>query len=264
MTRTFTTNRTIARFRIAVPTSAVSFKPSFPVATSSGLVRVIARTHGNEMDANTLSKALLAYLRALPQAKACILHVIEGGPLDVILATMTGTHGEGLGWEGMLFPQSDPASDQRAHKARTMPRGCSLVRGISTASVDQLKDLHPQSGTDLAGTHLRDDDSFLLIVNGDIRGWIPVHRFNATTVSLRSVLHDSNLYADEPRRRSFLRLAAWSQVARILLDEKCTVITWMPDDGDPINEYKLKVGSPDWLVHWVSHVIEPAALRHHI
>lgn len=154
------------------------------------------------------------------------------------------------------------ASHQHSRPARTLPKGCSLVRGTSRASPDHLHALHPRSADYLAKAHLHHDDSCLLLVEGDVRGWIQVERFSKTTVTFRAALHDAELHSEEPRCHSFLRLAAWSQVAVNHVSEGSTVITCMPYSGDPMSEYTLKVASPDWLVHWVTHVIESEAFRH--
>jgi hypothetical protein len=103
-------------------------------------------------------------------------------------------------------------------------------------------------------------DSFILHVDNQLRGCIPVLRLSPTTVSFRAVVHDKALHADDLRRRSLLRLAAWSTASDIHLGEGSTIITWMPDDGDPINKYKLEVAAPDWLTHWVTYRFLP----HHL
>jgi hypothetical protein len=245
---------------MAVLDSAVHFTPSSPDPTGGDLVSAVVRAQGKVVSTQTVAAAVQEYLQQAPQATRCALNVVESGAIDVALTAMTGKAGKGLGWEATLFPESDPGPHQRSRATRALPKGCSLVRGTSRASLDHLQALHRLSADYLSRVHLNHDDSFLLLVEGDVRGWIPVERFNATTVTFRAVLHDAELFSDEPRRRSFLRLTAWSQAASTHASEGSTIITWMPDDGDPINEYKLKVARPDWLVHWVTHIIEPAAL----
>jgi hypothetical protein len=108
--------------------------------------------------------------------------------------------------------------------------------------------------------HIEPADSFVLHVDDQVLGCIPVIRLSPTTVTFRAVIHDKALHADDPRRRSFLRLAAWSTASDIHLGEGSTILSWIPDDGDPINEYKLQVGAPDWLTHWVTYRVLP----HHL
>lgn len=253
--------RTPARFHVSVSDSSLILTPFPPHAVGSDLIGVIARARGDDVDPRTLTTALLKYLEQAPQANRCAVHVAEGGAVDSALATMVGAPSQGLGWEAALFPESAPSLNERSRAVRALPKGCSLIQGTSHASLDQLSDLHRLSAGELASPHLAHEDSFTLFVDGEVRGWIPVRRLSPTTVTFRAVLHDGQLYSDEPRRRSFLRLTAWSQAAQIHLVEGTTVITWMPDNGDPINDYKLKVASPDWLVHWVTYVIEPPSLR---
>jgi hypothetical protein len=104
----------------------------------------------------------------------------------------------------------------------------------------------------LADPQLEPGSSYQLFYRGDLRGWIPVHRLNERTITITSVLHDSGLFTDEPHRKSLLRLAAWSHALRMNLSAGQTVISWVPDDGDPINQFKFEVGAPAWTTHWVT------------
>jgi len=79
-----------------------------------------------------------------------------------------------------------------------------------------------------------------------------VHRLNEQTIALKSILRDNELFSDEPRGKSLMRLTAWSLVLRENLESNQTVISWVPDDGDPINQFKFEVGAPAWTTHWVT------------
>jgi hypothetical protein len=125
---------------------------------------------------------------------------------------------------------------------------------------DDLHNLDPRVLAALNNPQIDAADSFILHVDNQLRGCIPVLRLSPTTVSFRAVVHDKALHADDLRRRSLLRLAAWSTASDIHLGEGSTIITWMPDDGDPINKYKLEVAAPDWLTHWVTYRVLP----HHL
>lgn len=250
------------RFQVSALSSTLRLVPESSDSANSDLVTVTVRARGDDLDTQTLSTALLRHLDQTPQATRCAVQVVAGSSLDATLSAMTGASGTGLGWEAALFPESNPSSHRVVRPARAMPKGYSLMRGTSQVSPDHLSALHLRSAAELASPHLVHEDSFRLIVDGKVCGWIPVQRLSPTTVTFRAVLHDAQLYCDEPRRRSFLRLSAWSQAVSTHLGEGSTIITWMPDNGDPINEYKLKVAQPDWLVHWVRHVIEVDALEH--
>ena len=248
-------------FQMSALPSTLRLIPDSSDSANSDPVTVTVRARGDDVDAQMFSTELLRHLEQTPHATRCAVHVMAGSSLDATLSAMTGASGTGLGWEAALFPESNPSSHRAVRPARAMPKGYSLMRGTSLVSPEHLSALHRRSATELASPHLVHADSFRLIVDGDVCGWIPVQRLSPTTVTFRAVLHDAQLYCDEPRRRSFLRLSAWSQAVSTHLGEGSTIITWMPDNGDPINEYKLKVAQPDWLVHWVRHVIELDALE---
>jgi hypothetical protein len=182
------------------------------------------------------------------------VHVAEGSAPEQILAQLTSTTGTPLGWEGTVFP----TNTRRRHIA--LPRGARLTRGLTEASRESMNSLDSRVLTAFQDPQIEPADSFILLVDDQVRGCIPIVRLNPTTVTFRAVIHDKALHADDPRRRSFLRLAAWSTATDIHLGEGSTIITWMPDDGDPINEYKLQVAAPDWLTHWVTYRVLPQHL----
>lgn len=182
------------------------------------------------------------------------VHVAEGSAPEQILAQLTGTTGAPLGWEGTVFP-----SNTRRRQI-ALPRGVQLARGLAETNPKDLQDLDPRVIATIQDPKIRPEDSFLLYVDDRLRGCIPVVRLNPSTVTFQVVIHDKALHADDPRRRSFLRLAAWSTATDIHLGEGSTIITWMKDDGDPINVYKRQVASADWVTHWVTYRVLP----HHL
>jgi hypothetical protein len=182
------------------------------------------------------------------------VHVAEGSASELTLAQLTGTTGTPLGWEGTIFP----TNTWRRHIA--LPRGARLIRGLAEAQPKDLRDLDARVIATIQDPKNGPEDSFLLYVDDRLRGCLPVVRLNPTTVRFQVVIHDRALLADDARRRSFLRLAAWSTASDIHLEEGSTIITWMPDDGDPINEYKRQVAAPDWINHWVTYRVLP----HHL
>jgi hypothetical protein len=135
-----------------------------------------------------------------------------------------------------------------------------VTRGLAEILLVDEHDLDPRVLATVNDPLIAAADSFVLHVDNQVRGCIPALRLTATTVSFRAVVHDKALLADDLRRRSFLRLAAWSTACDIHLAEGSTVITWMPDDGDPINDFKIQVAAPDWLTHWVTYRVLP----HHL
>ncbi len=210
----------------------------------------LASAHNSVIASLTARMHLLA---DLPDPELFV-HVAEGSAPEQTLAQLTGTTGAALGWEGTVFP----TNTRRRHIA--LPLGAQLTRGLSETSHEDLHNLGERVLAAFQDPEISAKDSFVLHVDDQVRGCIPVFRFNATTVTFRAVIHDNALHADDLRRRSFLRLAAWSRAGDIHLEEGSTIITWMPDDGDPINEYKLQVAAPDWLTHWVTYRVLP----HHL
>lgn len=225
-------------------------------ANSTNRNQLMLPSRGRATDRESLIAILTARMRMMadPTSAELFVHVAEGSSPDQTLTQLTGTTGSPHGWEGTVFP----TNTRRRHIA--LPRGARLTRGMTDTFTD---DLHVHDSRVLAAfedPEIELADSFVLHVDDQVRGCIPVVRLSPTTVTFRAVIHDKALLEDDPRRRSFLRLAAWSTASDIHLKEGSTIITWMPDDGDPINEYKRQVAAPDWLTHWVTHRVLP----HHL
>jgi hypothetical protein len=227
-------------------------------STDSGMgqsyLTLPARGRSSERDSVIATLNARMQLMADLTTPELFVHVAEGSTPDQTLAQLTSTTGAAFGWEGTIFP----TNTQRRRLA--LPRGARLTRGLTEASLEQLPDLDPRVLAAFEDPHIEPADSFVLHVNDQVLGCIPVIRLSPTTVTFRAVIHDKALHADDPRRRSFLRLAAWSTASDIHLGEGSTILSWIPDDGDPINEYKLQVGAPDWVTHWVTYRVLP----HHL
>jgi hypothetical protein len=226
------------------------------IATGNGLSSLVLTTRGRATDRDFVIATLTARMQLLAgfSSPELFVHVAGGSAPEQTLAQLTGTAGAPLGWEGTVFP----TNTRRRHI--TLPRGAHLTRGLTELHSDDLHNLDPRVLAALNNPQIDAADSFILHVDNQLRGCIPVLRLSPTTVSFRAVVHDKALHADDLRRRSLLRLAAWSTASDIHLGEGSTIITWMPDDGDPINKYKLEVAAPDWLTHWVTYRFLP----HHL
>jgi hypothetical protein len=223
------------------------------VASKTDPSQLILPARGQALDRDSVIAALNARMQlmvGLP-APEIFVHVAEGSSPDQILAQLTGTTGTALGWEGTVFP----TNTRRRHVA--LPRGVRLTRGLTEIPPVDVSDLDPRVLAALNDPQISAADSFMLHIENRVQGCIPVVRLNSNTVSFRAVIHNKALLTEDLRRRSFLRLAAWSTACDIHLDEGSTIITWMPDDGDPINEYKLQIAAPDWLNHWVTYRVLP-------
>lgn len=225
-------------------------------ATVGDPSQLMLSSRGRAADRDSIIAKLTTRMHLLEDLTSpeLFVHVAEGSAPEQILAQLTGTTGAPLGWEGTVFP----TNTRRRHIA--LPRGVQLTRGLAETNPKDLHNLDPRVIATIQDPKIRPEDSFLLHVDDRLRGCIPVVRLNPKTVTFQVVIHDKALHAEDPRRRSFLRLAAWSTATDIHLGEGSTIITWMPDDGDPINEYKRQVAAPDWLTHWVTYRVLP----HHL
>ncbi len=218
--------------------------------------QLMLSSRGRATDRDSVIAKLTARMQLMGNLTSpeLFVHVAEGSAPEQILAQLTGTTGAPLGWEGTVFPTNT------RRRRIALPRGVRLTRGLAGTNPKDLHDLDPRVIATIQDPKIRPEDSFLLHVDGRLRGCIPVVRLNPSTVTFQVVIHDKALHADDSRRRSFLRLAAWSTASDIHLGEGSTILSWIPDDGDPINEYKLQVGAPDWVTHWVTYRVLP----HHL
>ena len=225
-------------------------------ATVGDPSQLMLSSRGRATDRDSVIATLTARMQLMEDLTSpeLFVHVAEGSAPEQILAQLTGTTGAPLGWEGTVFP-----SNTRRRQI-ALPRGVQLTRGLAEASPKDLQDLDPRVIATIQDPRIRPEDSFLLHVDDRLRGCIPVVRLNPSTVTFQVVIHDKALHADDPRRRSFLRLAAWSKATDIHLGEGSTIISWMQDDGDPINVYKRQVAAADWVTHWVTYRVLP----HHL
>lgn len=228
-------------------------------STDSGMDRshLMLPARGRASDRDSIITILNARMQLMADLTSpeLFVHVAEGSSPDQTLAQLTGSTGEALGWECIIFPTNT------RRRRLALPRAARLTRGLTEASLEDLPELDPRVLAAFQDPQIEPADSFVLHVDDRVRGCIPVIRLSPTTVTFRAVIHDKALHADDSRRRSFLRLAAWSTASDIHLGEGSTILSWIPDDGDPINEYKLQVGAPDWVTHWVTYRVLPHHLR---
>jgi hypothetical protein len=218
--------------------------------------QLMLSSRGRATDRDSVIAKLTARMQLIEDLASpeLFVHVAEGSASEFTLAQLTGTTGAPLAWEGTIFP----TNTQRRQIA--LPRGVRLTRGLAETNPKDLHDLDPRVIATFKDPQIEPADSFVLHVDDRVRGCIPVVRLSPTTVTFQVVVHDKALLADDPRRRSFLRLAAWSTASDIHLGEGSTIITWMPDDGDPINIYKRQIAAADWVTHWVTYRVLP----HHL
>jgi len=229
-----------------------------PHGTDSGIDRshLTLPARGRALDRDSVIATLNERMELMADLTTpeLFVHVAEGSEPEKTLAQLTATTGSGLGWECIIFPTNTK------RRRLALPRAARLTRGLVEASLEDLRNLDLRVRSAFQDPQIEPADSFVLHVDDQVRGCIPVVRFSPTTVTFRAVIHDKALFSDDLRRRSLLRLAAWSTASDIHLGEGSTILSWIPDDGDPINEYKLQVGAPDWVTHWVTYRVLP----HHL
>jgi len=153
-----------------------------------------------------------------------------------------------LGWELIVISHEE-------RRSLRLPKGVAVTSGAHDVGLDPLRALVPVNPwvmSTLASPHLDLSESLLIRRDGDLLGWIPVWRPAPTTSIIRFVVVLPHVFAGEERRLTHLRLSAYSQA----VDRQCrhgrTVISWIPDDGDPVNALKLSVASPARITHWKS------------
>jgi hypothetical protein len=81
-------------------------------------------------------------------------------------------------------------------------------------------------------------------------GWVPVQHVSEGTSIIKLTFLESDVFAEEPRNLSYLRLSAWSSAMHHQHEKGRTVVCFIPDDGDDINAYKRQVTGADVMNHW--------------
>ena len=152
-----------------------------------------------------------------------------------------------LGWECVMFPSS-PA---RRRKLATPP-GFEFSEGIEGLSAEWLISYHPLAKTLLSRPDLARDESILIRLDSRPVGWVPVQRVSERTSVIKLTFLESDVFAEEPRNLSHLRLSAWSSAMHRQHEKGRTVVCFIPDDGDDINAYKRQVAGADVMNHWWS------------
>jgi hypothetical protein len=93
-------------------------------------------------------------------------------------------------------------------------------------------------------------------MSDEIVGWVPIWRLTPTASVIRPVILNPMIHADEERRRTHLRLSVYSRAVESQCAQGRSVLSWLPDNGDPVNELKLSVGGAANLTHWMSITVK--------
>ena len=153
---------------------------------------------------------------------------------------------QSLGWEGLILPGSN--SGRRGIR---LPSGVSVTPGIRQTDPHRLQTVHPWARENYNDPSVDHDESMVIYRDDDFIGWIPVWRLSSHTSLVRHCLIEQHVYHDEIRRRTVLRLATYARAVDHQLAQNRSVISWLPDDGDEVNDFKLQIGAPALLTHWM-------------
>jgi len=163
--------------------------------------------------------------------------------LEELFAGQPGT-AISQGWEGLLLP---------GHQRRRvrMPTGFSLSPDISVVDRRKLLALQRRAETLLDTPALDVHDSMLVHRGDEVVGWVPIWRPASYTSVIRIVSIHPKIYADEQRRCTHLRLACFAQAVESQCSKGRSVLTWMSDTDDPVNELKVSVSGATTVTHWM-------------
>jgi hypothetical protein len=150
-----------------------------------------------------------------------------------------------LGWEGLMVP------DENRRKLR-IPTGYAVTPDVSQVPRSVLVGIHQFSEGVLDSPQIDLRESMVIRMNDEIVGWVPIWRLTPTTSVVRPVILDPMIHAEEERRRTHLRLSVYSLAVESQCSQGYSVLSWLPDNGDPVNALKLSVGGAANLTHWMS------------
>ncbi len=185
------------------------------------------------------------------------LLLADGAPHEQVSLTFVGEVGfeeifelqpepvRSLGWEGLLLPYQQ-------RRTLRLPRDFTVTPDASRVDVEVLRGIH-RVVDDLATNPYLDLQQSMLIHHAeDVVGWVPIWRMTPGTSIIRFTVIHPSIHADEERRRTHLRLAAYSQAVESQCAQGRSVLSWLPDTGDPVNDLKLSIGGAASLTHWKS------------
>ena len=214
--------------------------------TTPGPGRYTLRTHSQQVVVpHSARDALRARLLA------------DGDPDELVTLTFIGDVGldelfEGqaepvasLGWEGLLLPHQQ-------RRTLRLPRDFTMTPDVTQVDLEVLRSTS-WVVDELLQTPFLDLHESLLIHRGeDVVGWVPIWRLSPSASVIRLTVIHPSIHADEERRRTHLRLSTYSQAVESQCSRGRSVLSWLPDSGDPVNDLKLSIGGAATLTHWMS------------
>lgn len=173
-----------------------------------------------------------------------MIHFVGDVGLDEIFADQA-VPASSRGWEGLLLP------GQERRQVR-MPAGFTLTSDVSVIDRSELMALNRKAETLIDTPHLDLHESMLLRREGDVVGWVPIWRPASLTSIIRVVSIHPAIHQDEERRRTHLRLACYAQAVESQCSKGRSVLSWLPDNDDPVNVLKVSVSGATTVTHWMS------------
>ena len=200
---------------------------------------------GGSIAADTAREELRSRLMADGDASEEVaVHFVGDVGLDALFADQQRPP-RSHGWEGLLLPGTE-------RRQVRMPAGFSLTPDVSVIDRSALMALNRKAETMIDTPHLDLQESMLLRREADVVGWIPIWRPATFTSIIRVVSIHPSIHQDEERRRTHLRLACYAQAVESQCSQGRSVLSWMPDTDDPVNELKVSVTSAATVTHWMS------------
>ena len=208
--------------------------------------RYVIRTENQPADVDTMRIEIVAALGADGDDPAEIVevHYVGDTALDELFNSQP-TPPVSLGWEALILP----GSKRRLFR---LPQSTQITFGIRDAEPEHLRNVHRWSAQDYDDPTVDHDESLLIRLEGQVIGWIPVWRLTSHTSLVRHTRIDQNVFADDIKRHTLLALGTYARAVEHQLEQGRAVMTWLPDDNNEVNHFKVQVGGGVQATHWLS------------
>lgn len=166
---------------------------------------------------------------------------------DVGIDAIFATHSPGpesIGWIGLLLPFGE-----RRHIR--LPNEFTVTADASLIDRDVLASFRPDGPAIVADSRIDLTHSAVIRRGDEVVGWAPLMRISSNVSSIPIVIIHPAIFADDPRRLTHLRLGVFSRVLDMEFARGHSVLSWLRDNGDPVNDYKRSVASAAKGTHWM-------------
>ncbi|MFM1918248.1 MAG: hypothetical protein RJB01_1763 [Actinomycetota bacterium] len=166
---------------------------------------------------------------------------------NVGIEAIFATHSPGpesVGWIGLLLPFGE-------RRQIRLPNDFTVTADASLIDHDVLASFRPDGPAIVADSRIDLTHSAVIRRGDETVGWAPVMRISSNVSSIPIVIIHPAIFADDPRRLTHLRLAVFSRVLEMEFARGHSVLSWLRDNGDPVNDYKRSVASAAKGTHWM-------------